>query len=152
MAVIAEFEIAVREAAQADGQPTEPDQFGFAGQLFDIVEDVSTLPMMRYAAALLTNDTTTIYAAAYNLLRALVEPNDWGRFEATATTRKATYKQLMDGVVYPVYNHVIGRPTRQPSGSSDGLPATGDASKPDSSSPPTQRPDLAVPMVEIDDL
>jgi hypothetical protein len=157
MAVIAEFEIAAREAETE--QPGEPDQFRFAGSLFDVVENVSTLPMLRYAAALTDRglqseedrDVTPVYAAAYNLLRSLVEPKDWVRFEAVATARNANYRQLTD-VAYRLYNHVTGRPTKRSSGSPDGPPPTTGASSPDSSSPATLRPDLAVPMVSVDAL
>jgi hypothetical protein len=150
MAVIAEFEIAAREAANDGTPPAEPDQFRFGGRLFTVADDVSTLPMMRYAASLGGNVATT-YAAAYNLLQHVVAPTDWAAFEAHATALHATYRELID-VAHTVYNHLIGRPTRPSSGSTGGRPTTGDESSPGSSSPATLRPDLAVPMVAVADL
>jgi hypothetical protein len=46
MAVIAEFELALREAEQAEGEPGEPDQILVAGTLITIADDISSLPML----------------------------------------------------------------------------------------------------------
>jgi hypothetical protein len=153
MAVIAEFELALREAEQAEGEPGEPDQILVAGTLITIADDISSLPMLRYAHALShqrenEGGVTTVYAAAYDLLTAVIAPADWPTFAKLVTERKATYSELIQ-IGTSVYNHLVIRPTRRPSGSSGGSLTTTDASRPDAAS----RPDLAAAdMKTIDDL
>jgi len=156
MALIAEFDLAIREV----DEEAEPDYFVFCGQKFGVVDETSSLPMMRLAHALYDPaiTQTETMGRAYALLQHCVVPADWPRFEALAEARKAKYQDLTR-IAYKIYGVRSARPTQRSSDSSDGPPTTMGNSSPDSSSPdsgqgsvvPLGRPDLAG-LVSVDSL
>lgn len=160
MAVIGQFGAAV---AEADPNP-EPDTFVFYGDTFTVREQVSALPLMKYAHAAVQNSSNEAYelAAIYEFIRSTVLPEEWDRFERVAIDNAADEAVLIQ-VTRAIYMAVTSRPTKRPSDSSAGPQPTTNGSNPGSSSPATGpasavwpkspvRPDLAVEMLSVDEL
>lgn len=122
-------------AAEADEQG-EPTTFSFHGERFTLPARIGSLPLMQFAAAAEADvniESMQGKASVYALIRAVVDPGDWPRFEKTANAHAADTAELLD-VCTAVLVHFAGRPTVRPSDSSDGPPATTENSKGDSSS------------------
>lgn len=82
-------------------------------------------------------------------LRAAIHPDDFERFWTVAKRERQGVAELLE-IMYAVVEMTTGRPTSQPSGSTDGLPATATNSTDDLSSQVITRlvtggrPDLAL--------
>lgn len=141
MALIGEFEVAAR---QADPN-REPDQFKFCGELFTVSEQMGIIPLGRFAKAATagvdSNDMEGL-AAIIDLLADTVIDEDRERFLNTAARNRAGAEDLMP-IVTAVVQAQSGRPTQQPSDSSDGQSPTGVSSR--ASSPFGQ-----VPAIQMD--
>ena len=155
--IIAEFDLAIQEADPA----AEVDEIRFCGETFAVAAEISSLPLMRLAHALIDEGVTELQTLgmAYACLRECIAPPDWPRFEALATARKARYRDLTR-IAYRIHSARAARPTVRSSDSSAGPPPTTAPSNLASSSPdsaqasdlPPGRPDLAVPMVSVGQL
>jgi hypothetical protein len=149
MALLGEFG---REAAP-DG---DPDLFSFHGDLFEIPGKVSALPVARFAwrtreleharavadrnlarahggdaqdtaqAALATVEAGEL-AAVYEFLQGVIGVDQWTGFEQVAQRVGADFEELI-GVCNQIAQAVTARPTRRPSGSTDGPSTSGDGS------------------------
>jgi hypothetical protein len=123
-------------AEQETDAEAEPTTFGFHGERFSLPARIGSLPLMRFAAAAEADvniESMAGKAAVYSLIRAVVDPADWPRFEKTANAHAADTAELLD-VCTAILVHFAGRPTVRPSDSSDGPPATTENSRDDSSS------------------
>lgn len=157
MAIIAEFDLAIREAES----PAEPDQFLFCGETFTVAGVIGSLPMMRLAHGMHSDAVGQMefLGLGYALLKSVVAPEDWERFASLATARGAQFRDLTR-IAYKIYAVQTARPTVRSSVSSDGPPTTTEILSPDSSSlatapasnVPPGRPDLAVPMISVEEL
>lgn len=114
-----EFTVAAR-AAEGEGVP-----FRFQGLDFTTVADPGVFSVLELAAAASAQDasaesTVETLTALYDFLRALVAPEDWGRFRRACIRSRPQVEDLM-AVVSGLVPEVLGRPTSQSSDS----PASG---------------------------
>lgn len=140
MALIGEFEAAVREADPG----REPDQFKLCGEVFTVSDRDLTVPMGRFSQVARAGEhaeTLRGLAAMVDLIEAVVVPGDRERFLRVASDNGVGPDVLM-AIVQAVVERATGRPTRQPSESSDGLSPTGANSK--------GSPFGAVPPIQLD--
>ena len=110
------------------------------------------MPLMRFAhvarEGVDSNDMEGL-AALYDLLESVIADADWARFQKAAHRTRASGDELFDFVT-SAFKALTGRPTREPSDSSDGPPITSSSSTDGSSSPVIARleqqgrPDLAL--------
>lgn len=117
-------------AREADPE-VEPDTFGFFGETFEVADRVGAMPLLRFASVAEQGtqaEDLAGLAAMHELLRDCLASGEWPRFQKVAADNKASAEELM-AVCGAVYQAVTGRPTRQPSDSSDGLSTTGESSR-----------------------
>jgi hypothetical protein len=121
------------------------------GARFRISDKVGLMPLMKFAHAANSGmDTSDMQALAaiYEMLRDCIyqgngipegedghDAGDWARFEEHATVTKADAEDVMP-VVQQTIELLTARPTRPPSGSSDGPPRTSGNSTGSSSTAP----------------
>lgn len=111
-------------------------ELAFAGESFELRERLGLMPLMRYAhAAAQGLDTRDMegMAAMYDMLKAVIAPSDWARFQQAAAESYADGDQLFD-VINEAIRTISARPTSRPSDSSDGPPPESDSSADDSPS------------------
>lgn len=137
MADLGDFTAAVREHERE--QRATPDTFGFFGETFAIADEISPLPLMKFAAAAesgLESDTMEGLAAMYELLRSCLaaEPHvdpetgrviahGWPRLERLVVEQRIDSGELLR-LCAALIEADTGRPTERPSFSQDG-PSTG---------------------------
>jgi hypothetical protein len=128
----------------------------FCGERFRMAERVGLMPMMRFAKvakAGVDSDDLDGLAAMYDLLEQCIADDEWARFQAHADKTRADGDELMR-VVKDVFEVLSARPTRRPSGSSDGPQTTEPSSTGDSYSQviareeAAGRPDRALILVQ----
>lgn len=133
-------------------------EFEWLGETYRAAERIGLMPLMRFAKVAKSGvDSHEIegLAAMYDLLRACVHPEDWGRFEEHADRQAADGDQILAAVgsVMALVATPAGaeqdRPTQPLSGSSAGSESTG----PESTVTFLQRvsagrPDLEVGLME----
>jgi hypothetical protein len=142
VANIGDFGAAVREVKKA--RSGDPDTFTFYGETFRIADEIGVMPLMEFAAAASSGlDSAEVegMAAMYAMLAdcladeerdengKLVRPAEFPRFRQVAKQHKADGDTLL-AVCTRVYEVVSGRPTEQPSDSSDGQSSTSPSSSP----------------------
>jgi hypothetical protein len=131
MALIGEFEVAVREV-----DPTEePDQFRFCGEVFTVGQ-VGLIPLGKFAKAAVSGlDSSDMegLAAMIDMLTDTVVDEDRGRFLDTAQRNRAKADDLMP-IIMAIIQAEAARPTQRPSDSSGGPSRTGASSRASSSS------------------
>ena len=124
MADLGTFDAARREARG------ERDYFTLCGEKF-VVQQPGSLPILEFSAAaaadLDSNDPAGL-AAMFSLLHDCIADGDWTRFRRTCHKNRVDGDTLMS-VVRVVMEGASGRPTSEPSASSDGRSATGEGSK-----------------------
>lgn len=130
-------------------RPAHEDSFGYFGETVRVNPDLSDLAMVDFVetgVAIQAMDGKGGLLALKDMLRSLVHPEDFDRLWELA---KANRQQIddLDALAEAIVVSVTGRPTEQPSDSSDGLPTTPD----DSSSRALRlldgRPDLQMAIV-----
>lgn len=129
-------------AAEIDGEPATID---FAGETFHVSDASIAMAWFRFHKAIEYEgdngeEEARTSVAIFDLLEALIVPEDWSRFQAVAMRTRASgedhSKAMRDALVARA-----GRPTQQPVDSSTGLSTTSAPSKPAPSSPqPSLRP------------
>lgn len=127
MALLGEFEAAVHKA----DPDREPDTFKLCGELFTVSDRDLTIPMARFAQVARSGihaEELDGLAAMLDLLEAVVIDEDRDRLLKVASRNGVDAETAMD-VVKAVIQAEAGRPTRQPSDSSDGQSTTGESSK-----------------------
>lgn len=137
--------------AAVEGVPVG-DRVEFMGSTYRIADKVGLMPLIRFArAARRGTDAADMegLAAIGDMLEDCIDPEDWPRFEADATLHKADDTDLLP-VVQQTIELLTARPTRRPSGSSDGPSTTSPSST--GSSPSPDSPDGAVELVSVDEL
>lgn len=147
MALIGEFDVAVREA----DPDTEPDTFKFCGVEFVVPEHLSSLPLLEFAkAAALGADLASIegMAATHDFIRATIRDEDWAKFSRVAKQHNATGDDLL-AVARGIVAAVTGRPTSRLSDSAGGPSSTGENSRELSSSDASSNPE-DVPAIQKD--
>jgi hypothetical protein len=140
MASLGSFEAAAKRA----DPDREPDTFTLCGETFTVADEVSPVPLMRFAKAAdagTDSDSMEGLVAMYDLLRDCLAPEErepdvtdaetgkvvrgklvrpgFDRFLEVATVNKVSNDTLWE-IVNAVYAAVSGRPTQPPSNSSDG--------------------------------
>lgn len=103
-----------------------PDVVTLAGAEFEIPEKVSHLAIMEFASLAsqgVDADTMEGYAAAFDLIRAVIRDEDWPRFRTLANRQRVDTAELME-IVGRVLSIVAARPTGGLSDSSAGQPNT----------------------------
>ncbi|MDL4812820.1 hypothetical protein [Actinomadura opuntiae] len=110
--------------AMAEGV-TLADRVECMGGWYRIKDKVGLMPLMRFAhvSKKVDEDDLEALVCIYDMLRACIHPKDWDRFVADMTEKDAEAEELMP-VVARTMEILSARPTRQPSASSDGRPAT----------------------------
>lgn len=88
---------------------------------------------LEAASVIEETDISKAMSLIKNTLRAMVHPDDFDDFWATAKRHRQGTSDLM-GLMYAVIETAADRPTEQPADSSDGLPLTSTSSSDDSSS------------------
>lgn len=108
----------------------------FEGESFELASKVGLMPMMRFAhlaqKGLDSNDMEGL-AAIYDLLRAVIADDAWGRFQEHAVATRADGDDLL-AVVSQAVATISERPTNRPADSSDGPTTTSPSSAGGSSS------------------
>jgi hypothetical protein len=143
-----------RQARRPDG----PLLIGWHGETYQVADKVGDMPMILFgnlAAKGVDSDSPQGLAAMHDVLAECLTPKDWQRFQAHAIRIKAQSDEIM-GMVGSTFEALSGRPTVQPSVSSDGLSDTPESSEAGSSSPVTRvldsipegRPDLKLAVWE----
>lgn len=114
----------------------------FAGRPFKIADKFGLMPLLRlgYFAkkGLDTGDMESL-AVMYDVIRQAIHPDDWEAFMDHAADVHADEEELM-ACVQQAVEVISARPTRRPSDSSDGPPATATNSSAGSSSPESLTP------------
>lgn len=141
--------VAEKDNPELRGQVTSTDgKVELLGRWFRVADKVGIMPLLKFASAsdIDTEDPRAL-SAMYSMLQdsihagtpacgkcaacragderkcAEFDPGDWKAFEQHAIEAKAEADDLFE-VVSKVLQIVTGRPTRQPSSSSPGRPAT----------------------------
>lgn len=134
------------------------DSFSFYGKDFRLAKSIPALAAMRFARVAERGESAESMrgmAAIYDICQACIIPEDWSAFEDVVDAERLDTEKLMP-VVQTLMEWITGRPTRQQSGSSPGLPPATASSRDDSPSQESTvtslRPDLDVPMVSVDQL
>lgn len=141
MALLGEFEVAARQL----DPDREPDTFKFCGEIFTVSDQIGVIPLGRFAKAAVSGmDTAEMdgLAAMVDLLADAVIDEDRERLLETAARNRAQGEDLLP-IVRAVIRSQTGRPTQQPSDSSDGLQPTGASST-------ASTPFGAVPPIQLD--
>lgn len=136
--------------AKVEGVPELAPTVEFFGKRFRIAEKIGLMPLMKFAHAASNQDAMAAgdmdaLASIYEMLRDCIyggnglepgeegyDPGDWKKFERYAVEVKADHDELLP-VVSQVIEMLTARPTREPSGSSAGQPATSRSSTANSS-------------------
>ncbi len=108
----------------------------FEGARFAVPPKVALMPLLRFAHMArqgVDADEMEGMDAIYAVLRACIADEDWARFEDHASLVRADMDDLLK-VVGQCIELVSGRPTSEPSDSSDGSQPTSDLSADGSSS------------------
>lgn len=152
MAVVQARAAAQDGAEVAEGTVISSGKVALAGREFRIAEKIGLMPLLKFASAsdMSTTDPRAL-SAIYSMLRDCVyegkpgcqecqfckagdeegcsayDKGDWAAFEQHAIETKADADELLS-VITQVLEVVSGRPTKPPSGSSAGRPATRRAS------------------------
>lgn len=130
------------------------DTVEFMGEKYRIADAVGLMPLMRFAYFArqgIHADDIEGLAAMYDLIRTCLADDEWERFEADAIDKRADEEALLE-VVTATIEVLSARPTRRPSGSSDGPSATSPNSTESSSSPDTPTGDLEAVSQTMPDL
>ena len=122
----------------------EPDTFTWFDQpirLVDEVNEVELIDLMDTAREFDANDMAALVVLKDGL-RTVIDPADFDTFWALAKQHRQGIEALAE-VMKDLMEAMTGRPTQQPSDSSDGRLITGESSPVVSTSPATRgRPDL----------
>lgn len=124
--------VAAHDAATAGTTP-EPDTFGWFGAQIRLRPHIPTITVGAFFASLDGTSEADAIAETTNMLRQAVDPQDWSTFRRLADENDASGPQLLD-VIMKILEARAGRPTRQPSDSSDGSSGTSPMSTPTSGS------------------
>lgn len=131
MTSLGDFNAAAREL-----DPTEAlDTFGWYGATIRVRPDVGIYPLMRFSGEL--NESTTdmsVLAIEHQLLRDLIDPDDWAEFERSTISNRVPHDQITE-LVKALVIGTAGRPTLRSFASADGPPSTTESSTGDSPSP-----------------
>lgn len=121
-------------AAAASEASGEPITFDWHGQRLRCRVELPALALMELAAVgeeikgtPAESDLMVVGGAFFRFLEALIEPSDWTAFRRLSTLHGDGPDQLLP-VVTKLAEAIAGRPTRQPSVSPAGRPATPDGS------------------------
>jgi hypothetical protein len=128
MAHLGEFGAAIKAL-----DPNAPrDTFGYFGEKFEIVDVLPPMLMFQLAAAMTGKiDEQEGMASMWEAYRISLGDDAFNRFYRLAVDRKDTVEDLMR-LVMRVYEADAGRPTEQPSVSSDGPSSTSPSTSPSS--------------------
>jgi hypothetical protein len=127
MASLGEFEVAVRDA----DPDREPDTFTLCGEVFTVSDRDLTVSIGRFARTIrpgMDSSDMESVSRMIGLLEAVVIDDDKQRFLDTAESKGAD-SELLFKIVAAVIEANTGRPTGQPSDSSDGSSTTGASSR-----------------------
>lgn len=83
------------EEAEEDTGPPDDRTFEFRGDTFRVADRISAFAMIKFQRFADTADPRAMIAL-YQLLEAIVHPDDWQRFEDTAITTRANDEDLID--------------------------------------------------------
>jgi hypothetical protein len=128
----------------------------YYGEKFKVAESISLLALGRFAkaaAAGVDSQDMEGLVALHDIMQQCIADEDWPRFEALADKNRDQGDELMKAM-QEATELISGRPTKSPSGSSDGPPSTSGSSTGSSSSPVVRRleqqgrPDLALVVEE----
>jgi hypothetical protein len=128
------------------------DKVEFMGERYKIANKVGLMPLIKFAHAAssgLDSSDMEGLAALYAMIRDCIDPGEWLRFERDAIDKRAGDADLLP-VVEQTIELLTARPTRRPSGSSDGPRPTSPSSTGSSSSRVT--PTGAADLVSVDEL
>lgn len=114
--------VAARDAAET-GEPVKADTFGWFGEQIRLRPHISPITVGAFFASLDGASEADAIAETTNLLKQAIDPADWGTFRSLADNNDVQSPQLLD-VIMKILEARAGRPTQQPSDSSDGLSAT----------------------------
>lgn len=110
----------------------------FLGEDFRLAEKIGALPLMKMAAYDMDGSIEGMWAASaamYAMLQDTIHGDDWDRFERHAVKCKADMNDLQV-LVRKCLEAITARPTRRPSGSSNGdSPASASSTATSSSAP-----------------
>lgn len=118
---------------------TLADRVECMGKHYRIADKVGLMPLLKFAKTAqsgVDSEDLEGLVAIYDMLRDCIAEDEWPRFVEEMTEAKAEADELMP-VVGQTLEILNARPTRRPSGSSDGQSATGPTSTGTSSSPAT---------------
>ena len=147
-----------RNRNQLVRRPDGPLLVVWQGQTYRVADKVGDMAIMDFAEIAeqgIDSNEMKGLAAMKAMLRNCLAPKDFERFRQHALTSHATGDEMME-LVKSTYEALSGRPTVQPSVSSDGPTPTAESSADDSSSPvmrvlesiPDSRPDLKLAVWE----
>lgn len=132
-------------ATTGEADETPQDTFAWFGETIRVQRDIGPMPFLAFADAaaggLGTEDLEGL-AAIHAMLRECIEPADFALFSRLATKHKVDGDGLLE-IVGKIMEAETGRPTRQPSTSSDGSPSTSASSQPNSSQLVPDSPSLS---------
>jgi hypothetical protein len=119
-------------AIKALDPAAEKDTFTYFGEKFEIVSALPPVLMFQLAASMTGKvDETEGMGALWEALRISLGDDEFNRLYKIAVDRRDSTEGLM-GVVMAIYQNDAGRPTEQPSDSSDGLSSISPSSSPSS--------------------
>jgi len=108
----------------------EKDSFTYFGEKFEIVSALPPMLMFQLAASMTGKvDETEGMAALWEAMRIALGDDEFNRLYKIAVDKRDSTEDLMT-VVMAIYQNDAGRPTVQPSDSSDGLSSVSPSSSP----------------------
>ena len=110
----------------------EKDTFTYFGEKFEIVSALPPMLMFQLAASMTGKvDETEGMAALWEAMRIALGDDEFNRLYKIAVDKRDSTEGLME-VVMAIYQNDSGRPTVQPSDSSDGLLSISPSTSPSS--------------------
>ena len=119
-------------AIKALDPAAEKDTFTYFGEKFEIVSDLPPMLMFQLAASMTGKvDETEGMGALWEAMRIALGDDEFNRLYKIAVDKRDSTEGLMT-LVMAIYQNDAGRPTVQPSDSSDGLSTISPSSSPSS--------------------
>lgn len=108
------------EMKPADGKVIPGRTVELLGRNFRLAKSVGLMPMLKFSAfADMEVQDARALGAMYQMLKDVIDPADWRKFEDHAVDSKADADDLLD-VISRAIELISGRPTKQPGPSSRG--------------------------------